>query len=124
MDRAGFIQGLRDLGLAVEERAENYVTFPWEVPVGARAGERIRLGLQVPPDVEETPPSGPHVSPQLLPLSQTNPGTHPSDGIHASPLGGEWQYWSRPFPNPPGWASTDRSAKAYMRHINHLFDTL
>jgi hypothetical protein len=124
MDRAEFIQGLRALGFVVEEGADNFVTFPWEIPVGPRATEHIRLGLQVPRDVEETPPSGPHVSPHLFPLNQGNPATHPSGAIHASTLGEDWQYWSRPFPNPPGWASTDRSARAYMRHINHLFDTL
>ena len=124
MGRAEFVQGLRALGLSVDDRADDFVTFPWQIPLGPRAGERIRLGLQVPPDVEETPPSGPHVSPHLLPLTQGGAPTHPFGGVHTSPLGADWQYWSRPYPNPPGWASTDRSARTYMRHITHLFDTL
>ena len=33
-------------------------------------------------------------------------------------FGADWQYWSRPF---NGWAQSGRNAKAYMRHIKHLF---
>jgi len=33
-------------------------------------------------------------------------------------LGEGWQYWSRPY---NGWAQSERNARAYMRHIKHLF---
>ena len=46
---------------------------------------------------------------------------HPVGGIHESPFGPEWQYWSRPIKH---WNETPRNATAYMAHIRRLFDTL
>jgi hypothetical protein len=121
MTREAFIADLKTMGLDVVERDleqhKGFVVFPWTIPVGRLAGTPIMLGLQV---SGMNPPGGPHVSPHLLPLRPV-PGQHPNDGVHPSPLGNEWQYWSRPFPN---WRETDRSGRAYMAHINHLFDTL
>jgi hypothetical protein len=53
-------------------------------------------------------------------LPRQSGGTHPSGGIHASDFGDGWQYWSRPFSN---WNRTDRTVRAYLSHIRHLFDT-
>ena len=121
MNREDFIADLRAMGFEVSERdteqAKNFVVFRWTVPVGRLAGTRIMLGFQV---QGLNPPGGPHVSPHLLPIKPTA-GQHPFDGVHPSPLGSEWQYWSRPFGN---WRETDRSGRAYMAHIHHLFDTL
>ena len=46
---------------------------------------------------------------------------HPTGGIHESPFGLEWQYWSRPIRH---WNETRRNAADYMAHIHRLFDTL
>ncbi len=95
------------------------VRMPYEVPVGPRLGELITLGFVLPPDYPASPPSGPHVSPPMFALASG--GSHPTGGIHASPFGGEFQYWSRPFPN---WARTTRTARDYMAFIRQLFATL
>jgi hypothetical protein len=117
MSRQDFINGLRALGYQVEEHGDNKISFSYEVPVGRFMGQLIKLGFQVNDDFPANPPGGPHVSPKLLPLQSG--GQHPSGQILASPFGDDWEYWSRPYPN---WHATDRSVKAYMAHIRHLFD--
>ena len=121
MAAADFTAQLRASGFTVTERPDGPITFPFEIPIGCRAGERVELGFQVPSDFPASPPSGPHVSPRILPIHPDQSVGHPTGGVHESPLGSEWEYWSRPF---PGWATTDRSARAYMGHIRHLFETL
>jgi hypothetical protein len=118
MSQEDFIQGLQGLGYQVKELGGNRVCFDYVIPVGKDAGETIKLGFEVPGDFPASPPSGPHVSPRILPI---RPGpAHPSGQIHTSPFGEEWEYWSRPF---PGWQITDKTVKEYMSHIRHLFDT-
>lgn len=85
------------------------VVFSYEIPVGGRLGDKIRLGLARVTDWPLSCPPGPHVSPRL---------GHPGGNVHASPLGPDWEYWSRPF---PGWADADRTLRAYMAHIRALF---
>jgi hypothetical protein len=114
--RADFIAQLIDLGFQPAAKSNNFVVFPYEIRVGRLAGTKIQLGLQV---VDLNPPPGPHVSPQLLPLNAAA-DPHPLGGVHRSDLGIDWQYWSRPF---NGWVA-ERSARAYMAHINNLFMTL
>lgn len=88
------------------------VVFHYEVPVGGRVGERIRLALARVPDWPLSCPPGPHVSPRL---------GHPAGNVHASPLGPDWEYWSRPF---PGWATSERTFRTYMAHVRALFAAL
>ncbi|MHB8671463.1 MAG: hypothetical protein ACYDAD_13070 [Acidimicrobiales bacterium] len=83
--------------------------FCYEVPVGGRLGDKIRLGLARAGDWPLSCPPGPHVSPRL---------GHPGGNVHASTLGSDWEYWSRPF---PGWADTDRTFRTYMGHVRALF---
>jgi hypothetical protein len=120
MPKGDFVQQLRDLGYTVDELGGNRIAFRWPVPTGKFAGQTIRLGFDVPTDFPLTPPSGPHISPRLLPIQSG--GTHPSGGIHESPaFGAEWQYWSRPMRH---WPQTKRTAKDVLAHMRHLFDTL
>lgn len=114
-----FLDQLLALGFAVEPVAPDRVAFPYLIDVGPRVGELIRLGFIVPGDYNLSCPSGPHVSPRLYP--NQGGGLHPSGGIHDSPFGSDWQYWSRPLKE---WAHTTRNARAYMAHIRHLFATL
>jgi hypothetical protein len=120
MAKADFVNELKELGYDVEEPAGDRVTFPYEIPCGRLAGQRISLGFIVPGDSPLTPPSGPHVTPRLLPMNPSA-GTHPTCGVHESPFGADWQYWSRPLSH---WAQTKRKVKDVMAHIHHLFDTL
>jgi len=121
MANAEFVRQLREFGYDVQELDGDKVWFPYEIPCGRLATTKIKLGFVVPADFNLTPPSGPHVSPRLLPIN-ASPGTHPNCGIHESPhFGAEWQYWSRPLNH---WAQTKRTVRDVMAHINHLFDTL
>ncbi len=120
MGRQDFIDQLRELNHRPEILGENRVAFPYIVPVGKFRGREIRLGFVVPGDFPLSPPSGPHVSPRLLPLNTTSQ-EHPIGGIHDSePFGKEWQYWSRPHRH---WDKTDKTVRAYMAHIRALFET-
>lgn len=115
-----FIEQLRQLGNTVVESGNNKICFDYTIPVGRLIGKNIKLGFVVADDFPFSPPSGPHVSPQLLPINPIS-GTHPYCGVHTSDFGNDWQYWSRPF---NGWANTDRTVKTYMAYIRKLFETL
>jgi hypothetical protein len=107
---AGFLAALAARGYAVVRQNE-FAVFPYTVEVGSRAGQQIRVGLQIPGDWPLSPPSGPHVSPRL---------GHPHDAVNPSPLGLDWEYWSRPAQN---WAA-NRSMRAYLRHLRTLFSQI
>lgn len=113
-----FMKGLEDLGHQARQLEGNRIEFKYYVPCGRFMGQEIKLGFEIPADFPLTPPSGPHISPHLLPLNPSAPG-HP-ERVAGSPFGSEWQYWSRPFPN---WANTGRTVKTYMAYIRHLFNT-
>jgi hypothetical protein len=117
MGRADFINGLQSLGFEPEEFGDGRIACPYTVETGRFAGTAIKLGFIVPEDFNLTPPGGLHVSPRLLP--NQSGGTHPSGGIHDSPFGADWQYWSRPMHH---WAA-DRTVKAVIAHVRRLFDT-
>jgi hypothetical protein len=114
-----FLDQLRVLGLDIAATEPDRVAFPYVIDVGPRAGELIQLGFIVPADYSLSCPSGPHVSPRLYP--NQSGGTHPTGGVHDSPFGPDWHYWSRPFKE---WAHSTRDGRAYMAHIRHLFATL
>lgn len=129
MARKDFAEQLTALGYKVEERGENRLAFRYIIPVGRFEGQEIWLGFVANDDFPANPPSGPHLSPRLLPLHPGNDLPHPQGGVHESPFdtsqsGGpktdQWEYWSRPC---NGWAATDRTVKAYMAYIRTLFAT-
>lgn len=117
MARQHFIEQLKELGYAVDERGSEQVAIAYTIPVGRFAKKTIRLGFKVGNDFPANPPSGPHVSPHLLPINNKDK-TYPLGGIHDSPFGPDWQYWSRPY---NGWNQTDRTARTYLAHIRRLF---
>jgi hypothetical protein len=120
MGRQKFIDELTAMGYQPEPKNGNLVAFRYTIPVGKFSEKEIILGFAVNEDFPLNPPGGPHVSPCLLPLNPSG-GTHPNCGVHNSPFGDGWQYWSRPFQN---WPGTKRTVRAYMAHIRHLFDSL
>jgi hypothetical protein len=97
-----------------------------EVEVGPLAGATVRLGLNNAHLFPLLAPTGPLVSPPLLPINRFG-SKHPYDKIYPADTGGlwdpegVWQYWSRPFPD---WEGSDRNAPAYMAHVRKLFATL
>lgn len=122
---AAFVEGLKQLGydpVQPDGRAD-MVYFDYEVMVGNRTGQKLKLGLIIPPDYPLTPPSGPHISARLYP--NASGGAHPTGGIHDSPqfeqsVGGQWQYWSRPFQE---WAKSKKTVAVYMAHVYRLWET-
>lgn len=123
-----FRQGLLDLGYNARfvPGTSDHLVIDYDVQSGCYCGTQVKLGFQVPADFPITPPSGPHTSPCLRPSDQ--PGEHPNGARHtahaqafATAEGGEWQYWSRPF---PGWSPKAKNPVAtYMSFIDHLWET-
>src|SRR6478609_4222496 len=114
-------------GFIPELRHEDFVCFDYEIVLGKHAGERIKLAFQVPGDWPATPPTGPYVSPRMLPIHPESGEGRPWDAVHeAAPRGladpnGEWEYWSRPYLD---WENTDKTVKDYLRHLLTLFDEI
>jgi hypothetical protein len=119
MGKNTFIEGLKALGYKVTDLGDDRIWFPYIIPSGRFADKEIKLGFAVPGDFPVSPPTGPHISPMLRPKN-TEVKTHPEGGIHDSPFGTEWQYWSRPLNH---WGETSRTARDVMAHVRHLFDT-
>jgi len=123
--RAEFAQQLQNLGYEFlslppgPTQPENRVAFRYRVPGGRFKDREVELGFEVPPDFPRTPPSGPHVSPRLLPINPNAPG-HP-DRVHESPnFGANWEYWSRPYRGT--WRGRE-GVSEYLAHIDHVFST-
>ncbi len=125
---AKFIAGLRELGYdpTVLPEAPNYVVFDYEVLCGPFTGEAIKLGFVVPPDFHITSPSGPHSTPVVV--NDDGSGQAPRGGLHMNydpqfkaRAGGDWQYWSRPYPN---WSAPTAPVRTYMAFIKRLWAAL
>jgi len=106
-----FGKQLRELGFEVTVTG-SFVVFPFGIQSGSRAGQFATIGIEVPGDFPATPPPGPHVSPHF---------GHPAGNVNPSPLGSDWEYWSRPFPS---WPTTNKTASDYMAHVRVLFSQL
>ena len=117
MARADFIAGLKAMGFEVEQLDGARIAFPFEVPCGSLSGSTVKIGLEVHDDWPLNPPAGPHITPFLRPIQPG--GVHPTGGIHASPFGTEWQYWSRPY---QGWKPGANSVRQYLAHLHNLFE--
>ncbi len=119
-----FAAELAELGYEPEDRDGSFVAFDYVVEVGGHIGETVKVAIQVPPDWPMSPPSGPFVSPRLLPINPSTGRGRPWDAVHEaqgrgiSDPDGVWEYWSRPY---TAWPTTDRTVKAYLRHLRTLF---
>ena len=121
MSKADFISQLQALEYDVQELATDFISFEYEIPVGRFSGQKVKIAFQYDHNFPMNPPSGgPHFTPLLLPKTGGG-GMHPFGAIHDSPLGLEWEYWSRPFKD---WNRTDKSVKTYMAHIRNLLATI
>jgi hypothetical protein len=125
-----FMSGLTALGYkpAPVPNLKDHLYFDYTVETGVFAGRTVQLGLNVPADFPMTTPSGPYVSPHVLPINISAGAVHPAGAIHheqAKPfekeLGGLWEYWSRPF--SPDWVSQKKTVAVYMSHIWRLWDS-
>lgn len=125
---AQFIDGLREMGFnptALSGKSD-HIFFDYAVKIGSHKGKTVRLGFIVPQDFPLTCPTGPHVSPHIHTINPSQGSGHPKGGVHPSPIfengdvGGQWQYWSRPFTD---WAKTKKTVTVYMNHIWRLWET-
>jgi hypothetical protein len=120
--KSAFIQGLRDLGYDPEDQCDNRVAFNYTIKEGRFKDRSIKIGIEVPADFSVTCPTGPHISPCLIPM---NPNGASNDRSAVSSFGAEWQYLSRPFRDQQeGWNRTKRDVKAYLHHVRQILDTL
>lgn len=118
-----FNAGLKELGYEAEDLGGNRIGFTYLIGAGRFKDQTIKVGIEVPADFNVTCPTGPHISPRLIPI---NPGAAGNDRAAESPnFGKEWQYLSRPFVDQQaGWNRTTRDVKAYLRHIKRILETL
>lgn len=119
MGRMEFIEELKASVGEVEDHGDGRISFNFTSEVGRCAGQEFRIGYEIPPDFNASPPSGVHVSPRIYP--NQSGGTHPAGGISDSPLGPDWHFWSRSMPH---WPQTKRTVKDVLAHLRRLFATL
>jgi hypothetical protein len=86
-------------------------------------GREVKVGLEIPSDFNVTCPTGPHISPRLIPL---NPGGTGNDRATETPnFGADWEYLSRPFgEQQQRWNKTKRTVKDYVRHVKRVLHAL
>lgn len=121
MAKIDFINQLQALGYKAEELQPGFISCEYEIQLGRFIGQKVTIALQVDDSFPMNPPPGPHFKPHILPVTGGG-GTHPFGAIHGSPLGADWQYWSRPFTQH--WNTTDRTVKTYFGHIKNLLATI
>jgi hypothetical protein len=121
--KEAFTEGLKALGYSPEDLGGNRVTFKYTIAAGQFKDRVITVGIEVPADFSVTCPTGPHLSPRLIPINTGAPG---NDRAAESPnFGPEWQYLSRPFRDgQAGWGRTSKDVKAYLRHVKWILETL
>jgi hypothetical protein len=102
---------LQQLGFEVDLSftQHNVVVIPnYEIKVGRYSGKRVQVGIPA-QDFPFTAPAGLHFSPLLAPNGTAN--------ISQSPLGPDWQYWSRRLQD---WKESDRNARHVISYINKV----
>ena len=121
--KEAFSNGLKQLGYDPQDKGDNRVAFSYTIKAGRFKDREIHVGVEVPGDFNVTCPTGPHISPRLIPI---NPGGAGNDrATESANFGNDWEYLSRPFSdNQAGWNRTSRDVKAYLRHVRWVLETL
>ena len=121
MAKSDFIEQITALGFLVQELPQEFIKFEYTIPVGRFSGQTVEIAFQCDNNFPMNPPAGgPHFTPLLLPKTG-GVGIHPYGAIHDSPMGVDWEYWSRPFKE---WNRTEKTAKVFMAHIRNLLATI
>jgi hypothetical protein len=111
MARIDFVNQLKALGYSTQEFSNNVVAIEYVVPVGKNKGMATLLGFPVGDDFPMNCPAGLH-------FKTSEPGwQEPRENVSDSPLGSQWRYWSRRFPD---WNRTDRSVKTFLAHVRNI----
>jgi len=108
---------LVEMGYQPVMHPNEFVIFRFVIPHGRFRDREVEVALQA-PNYPDIPPPGPHFKPHLLPITGGG-GAHPLGAIHGSPMGTEWQYWSRPL---TGWDQTAKNSEVYLAHLRTLLD--
>lgn len=111
MARIDFINQLKVLGFEPRELSHQIIVIDYEIPVGINRGKKALLGFPVNDSFPMNCPAGLHFR------SLEDEWYTPTQNVHNSPLGNEWKYWSRRFPD---WNRTDRSVKTFMTHVRNI----
>ena len=125
MARKDFIVQLEALGYKVESNnpanfPPGMLVFDYVIEVGSKAGQKIKIAFIVNEDFPLNPPSGPYISPKLLPINPQQNASNPLAAVHNKPeIGPEWEYLSRPYQT---WNTTDKTVRTYMAYIRRLFE--
>jgi hypothetical protein len=110
-----FIEEMRSIGWNVSgpfaSGGHNWVIIEgYCVPCGRFALMGLRIAIPVPPDFPATCLAGFYVSPKLIAAAEMQ-----GLAVHARPetagLPGEWQYWSRKFPDGKPWKAGDHARR-------------
>jgi E2/UBC family protein E len=101
MTAEDFEEYLRSIGVAVEtimgDDGQPYtVVRGFAIPAGSLHGRTSDVAIHRVTTVPYAPPAAIHTNPALLPMTMDEPYK-----TQASPIGSEWQYWSRRFDRPP-----------------------
>jgi hypothetical protein len=116
-------EGLKQLGYDAEDRGDNRIAFKYTIGAGRFKDQTILVGIEVPADFNVTCPTGPHISPRLIPINPNGAGN--DRAAESQNFGADWEYLSRPFRDQQeGWNRTRRDVKAYMRHVKYILETL
>jgi hypothetical protein len=124
MSRKDFVDQLEALGYKVESSnppnfPPNMLVFDYVIEVGSKTGQKIKMAFIVNEDFPLNPPSGPFISPKLLPIHPPQEASNPLAAVHDRPdMGPDWEYLSRPFQT---WNTTDKTVRTYMTYIRRLF---
>lgn len=121
--KQAFSEGLKQLGYCPEDLGDSRLAFPYTIATGRFKDQAVKIGIEVPADFNVTCPTGPHLSPRLIPINPN--GTGNDRAVDSPNFGSAWQYLSRPFVDQnEGWGRTTKDVKAYLRHIKRILETL
>ena len=89
---------LKGLGLKVEtitgaDGGLYIAVMAFRIPTGGLAGQTCDLAIRREESVPYIPPAAIHTRPALVAMGSLN--------TQQSPIGPDWQYWSRRFDHPP-----------------------
>jgi hypothetical protein len=89
-----------------------FVVADYEIPYGQNQGKKVTVAFPIPLDYPTTAPYGMHIK-----IPHNLEGNISSIG--ASPLGPDWQFWSRKVNS---WDVGNRNARVYLEYVNRWLE--
>jgi len=91
-----------------------FIVADYEVMYGQNHGKKIEIAFPIPLDYPTTAPYGMHIK---LPHNLTGNIT----SVGSSPLGPNWQFWSRKVNS---WNVGNRNARVYLEYVNRWLEAI